>query len=447
MAGDPMEIDGFKQQQGQALCNPELLSLYYRRIFPFAEMYKWLSYGNDGKHPSCDSSFFGRREFSFTLENDIYLRYMSFRDASEFEATVCEKRPQKIDIGAVYSVDPAKRLAYASVSNDRVFAPVEKELVFDVDMTDYDDIRNCCSGADICLKCWPLMTIAIKVVDSTLREDFGFDHILWVYSGRRGVHCWVCDARARKLTNEQRASIADYFRVYKGNENNNRKVSLPTHLHPFLARTYSQFLSRYFDEEILIKQSLLHPQENADKVLKLVSGQGMSMQYMSSAYSELPVQLEEKKRNNRLLPDEINRQRWADLQRKLMQKRGIQVELVFTYTYPRLDLEVTKKMNHLLKAPFCIHPKTGRVCVPIDPEDCDNFDPTTVPTLPELFNDLNNGDARPVSKDWERTSLAKSIRFFKSSFLEPLLKECRCQLEASHHKKLQEMSARPNFTW
>eukprot|EP00249_Psilotum_nudum_P030475 c43127_g1_i1 orf=203-1702(+) len=429
----------------------DYLRIYYGRLFPFAEMYKWLSYGNDGKHPGCDSSFFCRREFSFTLEHDIYIRYLSFHDVAEMEAGVREKCPHKIDIGAVYNVDPSKRTAYSNTGSDRIFAPVERELVFDVDMTDYDDIRYCCTGADICLQCWPLMTIAIKVVDTALREDFGFEHILWVYSGRRGVHCWVCDSRARRLTNEQRSSIAEYFRVYKGNENNSRKVALTgAALHPSLSRAYGEVLKQFFEEQVIPNQGLLQHKERFQRILDIVPDDTIVAQ-VHDRWQE----------NRRSSLGDANYDRWRYFKHLLesnKQKgqafRRCLEEIIFTYTYPRLDLEVSKHMNHLLKAPFCVHPKTGRVCVPINPMECDSFDPTTVPTITQLLEELNKGDTRsmdcnldPKEKDWAKTSLLQPVQFFRSTFLNPLIKACKVDLESAYREKLQESASKRSLNW
>ena len=47
-------------------------------------------------------------------------------------------------------------------------------------------------------------------------------------------------------------------------------------------------------------------------------------------------------------------------------------------------------MNHLLKSPFSVHPKTGRLSVPFDAEQVDTFDPLRdVPTVSTLADELH----------------------------------------------------------
>lgn len=64
-------------------------------------------------------------------------------------------------------------------------------------------------------------------------------------------------------------------------------------------------------------------------------------------------------------------------------------DIILQYTWPRIDAEVSKHRNHLLKAPFCVHPKTGRVCVPVDPTRIDEFDPAKVPTVGQLLKEID----------------------------------------------------------
>ena len=104
-------------------------------------------------------------------------------------------------------------------------------------------------------------------------------------------------------------------------------------------------------------------------------------------------------------------------------KKASQVEesirfLVFRFTYPRLDINVSKMMNHLLKSPFCIHPKTQKVCVPLDPQNVDEFDPVEVPVLDELLREMDRSTSQ--DKNNIQTSLDGYVKLFKLRFLRPL---------------------------
>jgi len=447
--------------------SPDLLKVYYERMFPYGHMFAWLSYLGDPKispDKKISTKYWRKREFCFTMKDDVYIRYQSYQTMGEFRTQLKKKCPYKIDLGAIYNAEPKKK---ASCVN---FMAEEKELVFDIDITDYDDVRSCCSGGAVCNTCWPLMTCAIKVLSKVLEEQFGFRNKLWVFSGRRGIHCWVCDPKTQAFPGRIRSAIIHMLHTYTGGDNTAYKVDLGVlksdYLNPIhqMYKNVFPICEHYFRKCVLQDMDLF--------VQPRVTGTGETInfgednQYFHTAVNmvrnpelkkDIWVTVGEAYKKGRSFTSEelwdLMMEKFDKLSKKYLKSndkarditwegyktnkcskeqvpallQANKMEIIFAHVFPRVDVEVTKGVNHLLKSPFCAHPKTGKLCVPMDYDNIDDFDPTNQPTLRTIHDELiETGD--PM-----KTAMGKAIEVFERTFLNGLREAC-----AGHDRYLDE---------
>jgi len=413
-----------------------LLQVYYNTLFPYEHLFSWLNYRTDEEvdpekegHPR----YWKKREICFTMEGDIFVRYQSFHTMKEFKTALKKQLPFKIDIGPVYNVEPRKK----KTSCVKLQAE-EKELVFDIDITDYDDVRNCCSGGACCSQCWPLMTCAIKVLEYILTNVFGFKNKLWVFSGRRGVHCWVCDPRVLKYTKTVRTSIIKFIHTYTGNDQKAIKVDLNTAQKGGIPHFYErchQICEEYFRLCTLGTQDLFMLTNAAGVpyfkgMLEMIHDEGLRQEIADMLSVKQPTEsaivwkitstmMDKYAKQFRSSAQKFKETRYAGEIVKAGTIPGLiranKIEIIFSYVFPRVDIEVTKGVNHLLKSPFCAHPKTGKVCVPMDPAKIDDFDPEKQITLSTLYQELETNGWDP-----KKTSLVGALDTFERTFLNPL---------------------------
>ncbi len=187
-------------------------------------------------------------------------------------------------------------------------------------------------------------------------------------------------------------------------------------------------LKDHFQSDILVEQDPWRDPERAERLLQLLPDKGLN---------------EALRKKWESCSDRSSVNKWADIDalaktgasRTLDAKALLEAkqDVVLEYTYPRLDVEVSKHLNHLLKSPFVIHPGTGRVCVPIDRNKVEEFDPLTVPTVAELLAEIDAWDtehpqdesemiATKRLQDYEKTSLRPYVEYLKA-FAQGLMKE------------------------
>ena len=362
---------------------------FYRRCYPVEDIVNWISYNlvstEDDEAAVREMqnkrrSYMANREFCFTMPGDIFSRFRSYNTAEHLKEELVRRAPEKIDIGAVYDMPAEKKTMTKITAQDR-------ELVFDIDMSDYDHVRSCCKGKSICKLCWGWMACAAKVLAYILQNDFGFKYLLPVFSGRRGIHLWVCDRRARELTDEERSAIVGYMTVVQ----QHNKTAVGTDLargrliHPTLDKVQKEFLAPAFRRIFTSESGGGEANPNSAEHIKggtvvynaLV--QAMRDGTLTKEAARLPPfdpssAAAEAATTGTETTSGID---WAQFEASLqkLNATGAIAAVQFQLLYPRLDENVSTRRDHLLKLPFCIHPGTGSLCCPLQWEVIDDFDP------------------------------------------------------------------------
>ncbi|NXH13298.1 PRI1 primase, partial [Bucco capensis] len=236
-------------------------------------------------------------------------------------------------------------------------------------------------------------------------EDLGMKHRLWVYSGRRGVHCWVCDDAVRKWSPALRAAAVEYLTVVK------------------VARRAGTRCWPLFQRISFLEWS--HSAGSGGRVYIGEAGLAVSV-----------ISLDLRPQHRELLQGEFSKkrdsvQRWELLKGRMERTRRVvgtgkstpcyaDWEIMLQYCFPRLDINVSKGVGHLLKSPFSVHPKTGRISVPLDLQRLDQFDPFAVPTISSLCHELDMAgddgeqeEPKRHARDYKKTSLAPYVQVFE----------------------------------
>lgn len=174
--------------------DPAKVSYWESSLFPLNDLRRLYD-----SNPETDKA----REWAVEGGHDYMIRFLSFKPTAELDirSYLCRHQTEKLHIGGLYQTQ---------------FSPeflLGHELVIDLDITDYDDKVPPSARKLKCLtrQTFPYMKAAIASIRFYLREAFGFRHILFVFSGKKGIHCWVFDKRAFGWAADVRGFVLRYF--------------------------------------------------------------------------------------------------------------------------------------------------------------------------------------------------------------------------------------------
>jgi DNA primase small subunit len=361
--------------------DPDAMGAYWQRWFPAEEVHALFAVAH-GASSETEAQPLTHREWGVEMRGGGFRRWRECADAVALSAYVRDAGVEKLNVGAVYAQPVGERYDQRRPFQTQ---PHAREFAIDIDLDDYGGVQKTDLGG--CDRNWPVVALGIAFVRKILQSACGFKHFLLVYSGRRGAHLWVLDRRACAMSRALRASLVAFLQSAAPYKDGGRRafgwVRRNANLAPLVLHAVRFFEARGVRAagERGGVGMLDEPQQRETFVAMALPSQGVEFRTMVRTKTG-PQALE--------------------LIRQKVQRSGLAADLrnyedaVLTLLWPRLDAAVSTDMGHMLKAPFSVHPKTGRVAVPV----ALTTDPTRwspVENAPHVAK-LRGGDAKSIAQ-------------------------------------------------
>lgn len=260
---------------------------------------------------------------------------------------------ERLEIGACFNDRPA---TVAGRTPDGSLVRI------DMDVDDYDraHLRGCGCGKGMCARCARFLLVAATALEAGLTALAIVEspvRLLLIDSGRRGMHAYWLDADLQHLRSLPAVArgVLEHIAVFDGM---GALVGCDYPLVPAVAAMV-EVLAPVIDE-LTADHDVWRRQPAVDALLTAID----DVAQRAAAREAIAA----------AVADGSNP--WDAITAVLNDHQRARVILFIAA--PRLDLGALHP-THLLKAPFAVHPTTGRISAPILPDHA--FDPATAPTL------------------------------------------------------------------
>jgi len=265
-----------------------------------------------------------------------------------------------------------------------------KELVIDIDITDFVRFCQCDGMKRFCTTCWAHIEGSYLFLRHFLITVYGYreENILWVFSGCKGVHCLVNSSLALTLSEEQRKTLHSWLHIANGDDK-----AMDVFIRKLITEGETEFVTQieeFFENRVVNQCAIIQLEPFVRFALAQIARLSPSfVSLVANAWHSNTVLDDPTCSQSESFLGERGQSllKWRYLKNLEGDQRSIgsrnnlnalsikaSTFIAFRFLYPMIDAG-PMQFKHLAKAPFSVHHTTNMIALPIRGETILDFAP------------------------------------------------------------------------